>query len=103
MAKPASGPLFSVPATGCAGMIVAPGSAAVSASTTLSLHEPTSLTIASAGKSAGKARRSRAHRADRHAQDDEVGIDHRRARAVGHVVAEIDRVRAISRTSGSAS
>ena len=31
VAKPASGPLFSVPATGCAGMTVALGSAAISA------------------------------------------------------------------------
>ena len=43
--KPASGPLCSVPATGCAGMIVAPGSALCRASFTLCFDEPTSLTM----------------------------------------------------------
>ena len=52
VAKPASGPLFSVPATGCAGMIVACGRAAANASATLCLQLPTSLTMASVGRSA---------------------------------------------------
>ena len=43
-AKPASGPLCSVPATGCAGMIECPGSAAVSVSPMACFEEPTSLT-----------------------------------------------------------
>ena len=51
VAKPASGPLFSVPATGWAGMMVAFGSTAASASTTLCLHDPTSLTTAPMGRS----------------------------------------------------
>ena len=55
VAKPASGPLFSVPATGWAGMIMALGRTAASASATLCLHEPTSLTIASAGRSDAKS------------------------------------------------
>ena len=91
VAKPASGPLCSVPATGCAGMTVAPGSASRSASATLALDEPTSLTIASAGRSAAIAARRRAHRADRHAEDDQIGIGHRRAGGVGDIVAQARR------------
>ena len=53
--NPASGPLFSVPATGWAGIIVAVGRTAVNASTTLCLHDPTSLTIASAGRSSANS------------------------------------------------
>ena len=51
VAKPASGPLRSVPATGWAGMIRAPGKASASAVCTLSLDDPTSLITASAGRS----------------------------------------------------
>ena len=52
LAKPASGPDFSVPATGCAGITCTPGRAAPSTRATLSFTEPTSLTTVS-GLSSG--------------------------------------------------
>ena len=50
-----------------------------SAAATPALDEPTSLTIASARQAVGDRRRRRRHRADRHAQDDEIGVGDRGA------------------------
>ena len=73
VAKPASGPLCSVPATGWAGMTVWPGSAARSAWVIDCLDEPTSLIIASGGSCRGAMpARGPAIAPDRHAEDHEV-------------------------------
>ena len=74
VAKPASGPDCSVPATGCAGTKCTPsGRCGATCATTEPLTEPTSETIAPGFERAGDLRRDGAVGADRHAQDDEIG------------------------------
>ena len=78
-AKPASGPECSVPATGCAGMTWRPaGMFACNAASTAPLTEPTSLTIAPSATMRRDRARDIRHRADGHAQDDEIAARHRR-------------------------
>ena len=80
VAKPASGPLCSVPATGCAGMIVRPGRVSASAHHRIGRER------------AGDGLRRFAHRADRHAQDHQIGAGDR----VGGAVADLVRQRAFA-------
>ena len=102
VAKPASGPLFSVPATGWAGIMIASGSTAESASATLCLHDPTSLTIASADRSAANSAATApiaptgTHRMTRSASITA-------APAVSVTSSQIPSATARSRTAGSAS
>ena len=45
---------------------------------------------------AGEFRRDHAHRPDRHAQDHQIGIDHRGAGSIRHVVAQVDPHRGLA-------
>ena len=56
LAKPAAGPLFSVPATGCAGITRCPGRASRKAAPTPAFDEPTSETIVPGRKPGAAAR-----------------------------------------------
>ena len=84
-AKPASGPEYSVPATGCAGTNCTPfGRWGCTWATTDALTEPTSETMAPGLSAAGDRLGDRAAGADRNAQDDAIGVA-RGVRRVGVV------------------
>jgi hypothetical protein len=81
LAKPASGPEFSVPATGWAGMMRVPRPLRPAPRPRLAtLLEPTS-EITASGRSAGRAR-GVAHGQRRHAEDHQIGAGHRLGRCV---------------------
>ena len=102
-AKPASGPEYSVPATGCAGTkCTLFGRCGAMSRTTAPLTEPTSETMAPGARCGADLRRHRAAGADRNADDDEIGAFDRGGIALDHLIGQPELGHAPARLRPSA-
>ena len=101
-AKPASGPECSVPATGCAGTKCTPAGRCGPMSRTIApLTEPTSDTIAPGAEMRRDLLGDLAARADRSADDDEIGAGDRGGVGLDHLVGEPEFGDAPARRGGA--
>ena len=97
-AKPASGPEYSVPATGCAGTkCTVFGRCGAMSRTIAPLTEPTSETMAPGAKMRADLLGHRATGADRNADDDEIGAFDRGGVGFNHLIGEAELGHALAR------
>ena len=99
-AKPASGPEYSVPATGCAGTkCTFFGRCGPMSRMIEPLTEPTSETVAPGAKMRADLLGDRAAGADRNADDDQIGAFDRGGIAFHHLIGEAELGHALARGS----